>query len=143
MTQQTVFENHLAAPSTISLRERDRIVRDAQRMQAEIMAQTVSATGRAVWRTVKWIAGGVAAFFIVIDRAVIAQRTFLALNDLSDRQLEDIGLTRDGIRDRVQGILDVREIGSPDPAEEFYAVEGGLSGKSRKPRFTMPRRRAA
>lgn len=143
MTQQTVFENTLAVPSTLTLQDRERIELEAKRLQAKAVAQTATVVGRAVWWGIKWFGGGIAAFATAVNRAITARHTFETLNRLSDRQLEDIGLTRDGIRDRIQLILDGAETGSRDHTDELVAVDGGLSGKPRKPRYKAPRRRAA
>lgn len=125
----------------------DRIQRESARMQGEAVFRHLAFVSGAVWRAVKWTAGVAAAVLTAVARAISAQRTYEVLNGLSDRQLDDIGLTRDGILDRIQMILDGVEPGAPETAVELVAVEGGRQDKRKdkraKQRNRIPRRRAA
>jgi uncharacterized protein YjiS (DUF1127 family) len=138
---ETILSNDLfEAAETYTMHNVARYQREAERLRSEAFARHLAFGGGALWSAVKWTAGGVATFITVIMRAFNAQRTFEALNSLSDRQLNDIGLTRDQIPARIQMVLDGEELDAPEPAAELVAVEGG---KSRKPRHVAPRRRAA
>lgn len=117
-----------------------RIERDAAELRADTVARQMTVVGHAVWRAVKWTVGSVGTFFALLSRSAAARETYDVLSRLSDRQLEDIGLTRDEIPARIIEILGGKDANRQTVASELYALEGG---KTAMPKVEAPKRRAA
>lgn len=70
---------------------------EARRLQGQAVAELASLVGRGTVAAARWIASAVGSAVRAFGEAVAARRTYEVLSRLSDRELADIGLTRDQI----------------------------------------------
>lgn len=70
---------------------------EARRFQGQAVAELASLVGRGTVGAARWLASAVGTAVRAFGEAVTARRTYEVLSRLSDRELADIGLTREEI----------------------------------------------
>lgn len=108
MTQETF---QIPSPEEIN-----KVLREANQMRAETMKALLGSLGRGVLRGL----AAVASVFATIARSFAdareAQQLYQKLSSLSERELNDIGLTRDDIPAVVAGTFRGRDEAASGPA---------------------------
>lgn len=117
-----------------------RVQEEAARLQAEVNAQVMTALVDGLGRAVRWTAAGVARYLRDQWVGVATYRVHNELSRFNDRQLAQLGITRDEIVSYVASLVATK------PAEQpvaLQAIAGGrIAGKTRKQDEPV-RRRAA
>jgi len=70
---------------------------EARRLQGQAVAELASLVGRGTVAAARWLASTVGTALRAFGDGVAARRTYEVLSRLGDRELADIGLTRDQI----------------------------------------------
>lgn len=118
-----------------------RVQEDAARLQNEVNAQVMTALVGGLGRAIRWTAKGTARVLRDHWVGMAAYRVSNELNRLSDRQLAQLGTSREAIASYVADVV------APEAAEKpaaLWAIEGGrrAAKKAASPKQPVHRRAA-
>lgn len=131
--------DYLERAGTYTLDDILRVQEEAARLQAEVNAQVMGALVGGVGRAVRWAATGTVRFLRDQWVGVAAYRVHNELNRLSDRQLAQLGVSRDEITPYVAGLV----AGAAEQPVALRAIDGGRIAGEAKTQEVPVRRRAA
>jgi len=117
-----------------------RVQEEAARLQAEVNAQVMTALVGGLVRAVRWTATGIAHVLREQWVSVAAYRLHNELRRFSDRQLAQLGITRDEIASYVASVAGAKPAGQP---VALQAIDGGRIAGEIDQQDEPVRRRAA
>jgi hypothetical protein len=93
----------------------------ARQLQARAMRDLGRSLARGAATGARWLGSGAASWLLAVGEALAAKRAYEELSRLSDRQLFDMGLTRDDLAAVAWGELHAarREEDAPEAAEDI------------------------
>lgn len=106
-------ENPIHTPSREDIQA---VIREANQMRADTMKMLLAAAGRGIWRGFAAVVAAIGALAQSFADAHRARLLYERLSSLSDRELNDIGLTRGDIPAVVAGTFQTGDEPAPAPA---------------------------